>query len=93
MLIKYTPKHFVYIVFIGILQKKDMTTIDYNTQYWKSKSVKRNAENKELKKRIKELTNSRDSWKEKYKRKRDSSDLLSKEIEAIKKKIEKILNY
>lgn len=93
LLIKYTPKYFAYIVFIGILQKKDMAAIDYNAQYWKSKSVKRNAENKELKKRIKELTNSRDSWKEKYKRKRDASDLLSKEIGAIKKKIEKILNY
>ena len=70
-----------------------MTTIDYNALYWKSKSVRRNAENKELKKRIKELINSRDGWKEKYKKKRDASDLLSKEIEAIQKKIEKILNY
>jgi hypothetical protein len=58
---------------------------------WKSKSVQRNAENKELKKRIKELINSRDSWKEKYKAKRDVADLLKKEIELLKKKTEDIL--
>lgn len=84
----------MYVLFLLLsCKKKDMTAIDYNSQYWKSKSVKRNAENKELKKRIKELTNSRDNWKEKYKRKRDASNLLRKKIEAIKKKIEKILNY
>ncbi|ALO14617.1 hypothetical protein L21SP5_00953 [Salinivirga cyanobacteriivorans] len=68
-----------------------MDKIDYNALYWKSKSVQRNAENKELKKRIKELTNSRDGWKEKYKVKRDVADLLKKEIELLKKKTEDIL--
>jgi hypothetical protein len=63
-----------------------MATIDYNALYWKSRSVRRNAENKELKKRIKELTKSRDNWKEKYKMKREASDLLSKELEIIKKR-------
>lgn len=68
-----------------------MTKIDYNALYWKSKSVQRNAENKELKKRIKELTNSRDGWKEKYKAKRDTAELLKKEIDLFKKKTEDIL--
>ena len=68
-----------------------MKTTDYNAIYWKSRSVNRNAENKELKKKIKELTNSRNSWKEKYKAKKSLSERLEKEIEFIKKKIEKIL--
>lgn len=68
-----------------------MNKINYNTLFWKSKAVRRNAENKELKKRIKELTASRDAWKEKYKVKKDLSERYNKEIIMIKKKIEKIL--
>jgi len=34
---------------------------------WKEKAIKKSAEIKALKKRIKELTFSRNSWKEKYK--------------------------
>jgi len=71
--------------------KKAMYKTDYNAIYWKSKSVQRNAENKELKKRIKELSIGRDTWKEKYNAKRDLAEKYSKEIESIKKKIEKIL--
>lgn len=68
-----------------------MDNTNYNAIFWKSKAVQRNAENKELKKRIKEIISSRDSWKEKYKIKKDLSEKYSKEIENIKKKIEKIL--
>ena len=35
------------------------------TADWKKKSLQRSRENKQLKKRIKELTTSRDEWKEK----------------------------
>ncbi|MDA3952533.1 MAG: hypothetical protein PF485_02730 [Bacteroidales bacterium] len=65
--------------------------MDYNAQYWKSRSVRRNAENKELKKRIKELKASRESWKNKYKQKTEEALLYKTEINGIKKKIEKIL--
>lgn len=67
--------------------------IDYNARYWKSRSVKRNAENKELKKRIKELKAGRDNWKKKYMLKRDQFMKVDKEISSIKKTIEKIVNY
>jgi molecular chaperone GrpE (heat shock protein) len=65
--------------------------MDYNALYWKSKSVKRNAENKELKKRIKELKSSRESWKSKYKQKSEEVLLCKNEINNIKKKLKKIL--
>lgn len=68
-----------------------MDKTNYNTIFWKSKAVRRNAENKELKKRIKEISASRDNWKGKYKIKKDLAEKYSKEIEGIKKKIEKIL--
>lgn len=67
--------------------------IDYNARYWKSRSVKRNAENKELKKRIKELKAGRDNWKKKYMLKRDQFMKVDIEISSIKKTIEKIVNY
>ena len=69
---------------------KIIMQIDYNAIYWKSKSVTRNAENKELKKRIIELKFSRDNWKSKYMLTREQLLKVEKEIEAIKKKIEKI---
>lgn len=65
--------------------------IDYNAKYWKSRSVLRNAENKELKKRINELKAGRDKWKEKYKLKRDQLIKFEKEISIIKKTIERIV--
>ncbi|MCP3923112.1 MAG: hypothetical protein GY714_11055, partial [Desulfobacterales bacterium] len=59
--------------------------MDYNAQYWKSKSVTRNAENKELKKRIKEIKIGREKWKVKYKLKSEEVLKYKKEINAIKK--------
>lgn len=75
-----------------ILHKKTHTVMqtNYNAQYWKSRSVLRNAENKELKKRIKELKKSRDNWKTKYKEKSVTASKYEKEIADIKKKIEKM---
>lgn len=65
---------------------------DYNAKYWKSRSVLRNAENKELKKRIKELKVSRDKWKQKYMNKKTQLEKAENEIKLIKKTIEKIVN-
>lgn len=79
------------LIIVVFLMKNDMNKTDYNALFWKSKAVRRNAENKELKKRIKEISASRDNWKRKYKIKRDLAEIYSKEIEGIKKKIEKIL--
>lgn len=68
-----------------------METDYYNAKYWKSKAVKRNLEIKELKKRIKEIIRGRDNWKEKYKQQRLLTEKYQKELEQIKKKIEKLL--
>lgn len=65
--------------------------MDYNAKFWKSKAVIRNAENKELKKRINEIKNGRESWKAKYKLKSDEALKYEKELDSIKKKVEKIL--
>jgi len=65
--------------------------MEYNAQFWKAKAVKRNAETKELKKRIKEITNGRESWKAKYKLKSEEFLRYKKELGSIKKKIVKIL--
>lgn len=65
--------------------------MDYNAKFWKSKSVKKSAENKELKKRIKEIKKGRESWKAKYKLKSEEALKYKKELDSIKKKIVKIL--
>lgn len=65
--------------------------MNYNAQFWKSKAVTRNAENKELKKRIKEIKTGREKWKAKYKLKSVEALKYKNEINSIKKKIEKIL--
>jgi hypothetical protein len=67
-------------------------SMDYNAQFWKSKSTARNAENKELKKRIKEIINGRENWKFKYKLKNEEALAFKKELDSIKKKIERILS-
>jgi len=62
-----------------------------NSETWKSKALQRRAENKELKKRIKEKEQSRDKWKEKYMVQKQECEKLTSEIITIKKKIENIL--
>jgi hypothetical protein len=64
--------------------------MDYNTIFWKTKAVQRNAENKALKKRIAEIIEGRDNWKKKYRKAKDETEKYRKEISFIKKKIEKI---
>jgi hypothetical protein len=64
--------------------------MDYNTIFWKTKAVQRNADNKALRKRIIEIIEGRDNWKAKYHKAKDETEKYRKEISFIKKKIEKI---
>jgi uncharacterized coiled-coil DUF342 family protein len=65
--------------------------MDYNVQFWKSKAVSKNRDNKELKKRINEIKAGRESWKSKYKIKSEEASRYKNELDSIKKKIEKIV--
>lgn len=65
--------------------------MDYNAKYWKSKSSAKSAENKELNKRLKEVKAGRENWKMKYKAAKQEAVEYKKELDSIKKKIEKIL--
>ena len=53
--------------------------------YWKERAINRRAENKALKKRIRELTDSRDSWKNKYMSTKQEKELFENELKIIKK--------
>jgi hypothetical protein len=57
---------------------------------WKVRAIERRHENKALKKRIKELTKSRDSWHDKSIGYKNDNDNLLAKLEAIKKKINQI---
>lgn len=59
--------------------------------FWRQKAVKRRAELKELGKRRKELYNSRENWKNKYIAQKQRADLLEKELNSIKKKLNDII--
>lgn len=59
--------------------------------YWKERAIIRRAENKELKKRIKELTISRDGWKIKYMSVKQIKNLFENELKNIKKKLNEIV--
>ena len=48
------------------------------TKAWKSKAKERRLNNKALKKRIKELTHSRDVWKNKYQKEQRTNEELKK---------------
>jgi len=58
---------------------------------WKKRAIARRLENKELNKRRKELTLSRDNWKSKYVFQKQRVDRLEHELELIKKKLNGIL--
>ncbi len=59
--------------------------------YWKDRAIIRRAENKALKKRIKELIESRDNWKVKYVSVKQIKDLFENELKSIKKKLNEIV--
>lgn len=62
------------------------------TTDWKLKALQRTVENKQLKKRIKELTISRDSWKGKSIEHKIRADYFDSSLKKTKKLIEAIVN-
>lgn len=59
---------------------------------WETRAKDRRIENKFLKKKIKELTISRDLWKSKYTETRSSLVEVKKKIETVKKNVQQITN-
>ncbi len=58
---------------------------------WEVRAKERRLENKQLKKRIKELIISRDDWKVKAMDRKDSLDELNKKLATVKKNMQKII--
>lgn len=59
--------------------------------FWKERAINRRLENKILKKRIKELTVSRDNWKTKYMLVKEIKNEFECELKSIKKKLNEIV--
>jgi len=59
---------------------------------WKVRAIDRRLENKRLKKKCKELTVSRDGWKEKAIKRKADVNVLNKQLLVVKKNIQKIAN-
>jgi hypothetical protein len=59
---------------------------------WKSKSIQRSKENKQLKKTIKELKISRDSWKNKSITHKYRADKMEEDLKKIKYKLNDIIS-
>ena len=59
---------------------------------WKVRAIDRRIENKKLKKKCKELTISRDGWKEKAIKRKADVNVLNKQLSVVKKNIQKIVN-
>lgn len=57
---------------------------------WEVRAKERRIENKRLKKKSKELTISRDGWKVKCIKNKDALDKMHKELNRIKKNLQKI---
>jgi len=60
------------------------------TTDWKSKATEYSIDKKRLKKRIKELTKSRDEWKEKSMRHKERADRLSADLKKIKNRLSEL---
>ncbi len=59
---------------------------------WEVRAKSRRIENKALKKRVKELTSSRDLWKSKYVENKEILIIVQKKVESVKKNIQRIMN-
>ena len=59
---------------------------------WKMRAIDRRIENKKLKKKCKELTISRDGWKEKAIKRKADVNVMNKQLLVVKKNIQKIAN-
>ena len=57
---------------------------------WKTKATEYALDKKQLKKRIKELTKSRDEWKEKSMRHKLRADQLAADLKKIKNKLNEL---
>ena len=58
---------------------------------WEVRAKERRIENKQLKKRIKELTFSRDEWKVKAMKRKESLDELNEKLLIVKKNMQQIM--
>ena len=65
---------------------------DINFEIWRQRAISRRDENKALKKRIKELTTSRDQWKSKYYKIKEEKEFFENELKKIKKQLNVIVN-
>jgi hypothetical protein len=61
------------------------------TTDWKSKATEYALDKKQLKKRIKELTKSRDEWKRKSIRHKERADQLSTDLKKIKNRLNELI--
>lgn len=59
---------------------------------WETRAKERRLENKQLKKRIKELILSRDFWKDKAMERKESLDELNQKLMAVKKNMKQIIS-
>jgi len=59
---------------------------------WKRKAVMGSSDNKQLKKRIKELTKSRDQWKEKSIRHKARADKLEADLKKLRSKLSEMID-
>lgn len=59
---------------------------------WKNKATEYSCDKKFLKKRIKELTKSRDEWKDKSIRHKARADKLEADIKKIKNKLNELID-
>ena len=62
------------------------------TTNWKGKATEYARDRKRLKKRIKELTKSRDEWKEKSLRHKERADNLASDLKKIKAKLNDLID-
>jgi hypothetical protein len=58
---------------------------------WEMRAKERRLENKQLKKRIKELTFSRDEWKVKAMKRKEDFDELNQKLLVVKKNMQQII--
>ena len=59
---------------------------------WKTKAIQRSKEIKQLKKKVKELTNSRDEWKIKSISHKTRADKFAVDLKKIKDKLNEIMS-
>jgi len=62
------------------------------TTDWKNKTIEYSRDKKQLKKRIKELTKSRDEWKEKSIRHKERADKLASDLKKIKSRLNELID-